>query len=89
MAAGTLVSLDDIRASVKRFQQEGGRLVDRIRQDATDIVSGRRKPSTLLDSLQQVRAQANEHYDRFATIGDRLCTNLATFCFPFEHLLAS
>jgi cell division septum initiation protein DivIVA len=60
MAAGTLVSLDDIRASVKRFQQEGGRFVDRIRQDASDIVSGRRKASSILESLQQARTQALE-----------------------------
>jgi len=60
MASGTLVSLDDIRASVKRIQQESGRFVDRIRKDATDLVSGRSQPSSILDSLQQVRTQAIE-----------------------------
>lgn len=77
MAAGTLVSLDDIRASVKRFQQESERFVDRIRKDATDLVSGRRQPSSILDSLQQVRTQALEDIElrrekMRALVNDRL-----------------
>ena len=40
-------------------------------------------------SVEAVEAQGEEHFDRFAITGDRICANLATFCFPFERLLAS
>jgi len=38
--------------------------------------------------LEEILAQRDRHYDRFATIADRLCVNLATYEFPFARLLA-
>ena len=38
-------------------------------------------------SHEAIEQQADEHYDRFALVADRLCVNLATLCFPFERLL--
>jgi len=39
-------------------------------------------------SGEQISAQAGEHYERFAVIAQRVCTNLATYCFPVEVLEA-
>ncbi|MEM1330839.1 MAG: type 1 glutamine amidotransferase [Planctomycetota bacterium] len=38
--------------------------------------------------LQQFESEAEEHYDRFALIGNRLSVNLVSFCFPFSSLTA-
>ncbi len=35
-----------------------------------------------------IAAQIDEHYDRFAQIGNRLSLNLASFAFPFSELLS-
>lgn len=51
----TRLSLDEVRASVKRMQVEGERIVGRIRQDAGALVS--RRP---LDTLADVRRRAAE-----------------------------
>jgi hypothetical protein len=51
----TRLSLDDVRASVKRMQVEGERIVGRIREDAGALVS--RRP---LDTLADVRRRAAE-----------------------------
>ena len=40
-------------------------------------------------TVEGVEAQCDEQYERFAITSDRICANLATFCFPFERLLAS
>ena len=36
----------------------------------------------------EIAAQADEHYSRFAEIGNRLSLNLASFAFPFSELLS-
>ncbi len=36
----------------------------------------------------EIATQADEHYSRFALIGDRLCLNLASFEFPYSELLS-
>lgn len=33
----------------------------------------------------EVKVQADQEYDRYARISDRLCVNLATLCFPLER----
>lgn len=38
-------------------------------------------------SADAIAKQADKHYDRFAIIADRLCLNLATYCFPVPTLL--
>eukprot|EP00913_Durusdinium_trenchii_P005953 g5565.t1 len=47
--------------------------------------------STLLSAAgvttADIAAQCDEHYDRFAEIGNRLSLNLASFAFPFSELL--
>jgi len=37
---------------------------------------------------EQILEHRDRYYDRFATIADRLCVNLATYQFPFSRLLA-
>ena len=49
------LSLDDVRASVKRAQTEGRKFVNRLRKDATAIVS--RSP---LDVFEDTRKRATE-----------------------------
>lgn len=39
-------------------------------------------------SAGDIERQADEHYDRSAVVMDRLCVNLAAYCFPYERLLA-
>jgi GMP synthase (glutamine-hydrolysing) len=39
-------------------------------------------------SQSQISVEAEEHYERFGLIADRLCVNLATFAFPFSELLS-
>lgn len=39
-------------------------------------------------SSEQVAAQADRAYNRYATVGGRLCVNLAAFAFPFAALTA-
>ncbi|MBC7773695.1 MAG: type 1 glutamine amidotransferase [Pyrinomonadaceae bacterium] len=34
-----------------------------------------------------IKAQADQHYDRFAVVSDRLCVNLAAFLFPVGRLV--
>lgn len=51
----TRLSLDEVRASVKRMQVEGERIVGRIREDAGALV--RARP---LDTLADVRRRAAE-----------------------------
>lgn len=51
----TRLSLDEVRASVKRMQAEGERIVGRIREDAGALVA--RRP---LDTLADVRRRAAE-----------------------------
>ncbi len=36
----------------------------------------------------QIDTQCDEHYTRFAQVGDRQCVNLAAYAFPFSRLLA-
>ncbi|MFI4896361.1 MAG: hypothetical protein ACIARR_00890, partial [Phycisphaerales bacterium JB059] len=48
--------------------------------------------SELLDragvNQSQISVEAEEHYERFGLIADRLCVNLASFAFPFSELLS-
>lgn len=39
-------------------------------------------------TAEQVGEQADRYYRRTAQINDRLCVNIATYCFPFSRLLA-
>jgi len=58
-ARARLISLKDVRASVKRMQAEGERIVDRIRHDARSLVERNGMPA--MDSvlaLADVRKQA-------------------------------
>lgn len=59
MAAENLVarlSLDDVRASVKRVQTEGRKFVTRLRKDATSIVN--RRPLDVVDDARKRAAKA-------------------------------
>jgi len=35
----------------------------------------------------EVRVQADQEYDRYARVSDRICVNLATLCFPLQRRL--
>lgn len=37
-------------------------------------------------SCESIHAQADEHYERMAVVGDRLCSNFVNFAFPFASL---
>jgi hypothetical protein len=52
----TRLSLDEVRASVKRMQVEGERLVGRIREDAGALV--RRRPSETIADVRRRAAEA-------------------------------
>jgi len=39
-------------------------------------------------TLDQIDAQLDQHYARFARASDRLCLNIASFVVPFDRLLA-
>ena len=49
----TALSLDDVRASVKRVQTEGHKLVSRLRKDAAALVSRPTKAVQELDAQRQ------------------------------------
>ncbi len=59
--------------------------------------------STMVDGLMQecsgqmahcnttpgeVKVQADQEYDRYARVSDRMCVNLATLCFPLQRRMA-
>ena len=59
--AGTVISMDDVRSSVKRVQSEGERLVTRIRGESERVVGTvRRQTESLVDRL---RAEASRWSD--------------------------
>lgn len=37
-------------------------------------------------TMDELAAQVEEHYDRFAVVSDRLCVNMVTHAFPFSAL---
>jgi len=81
--ADTLVaglSLNDVRASVKRAQTEGRKLVTRLRKDATAMVN--RPPLDVLSDARKRAGKAVEELDvqqrRFRTFVVRGLTGLAT-----------
>src|SRR5262245_36028010 len=63
------LSLDDVRASVKRAQTEGRKLVTRLRKDATAMVN--RPP---LDVLSDARKRANKAVEQIDAQQRRLRT---------------
>ena len=63
------LSLDDVRASVKRAQTEGRKLVTRLRKDATAMVN--RPP---LDVLSDARKRANKAVEQLDAQQRRLRT---------------
>src|SRR5262249_50299933 len=63
------LSLDDVRASVKRAQTEGRKLVTRLRKDATAMVN--RRP---LDVLSDARKRANKAVEQIDAQQRRLRT---------------
>ena len=52
-------SLEEVRASVKRLQAEGERLVGRIRSGAGDLVAGTRQPA-VFETLNDARRRATQ-----------------------------
>lgn len=60
------LSMKEVRASVKRMQVEGERLVDRIRRDATALASRTRKEtvSTLLGDVRKFQADLRKRAER-------------------------
>ncbi|MCB9844797.1 MAG: type 1 glutamine amidotransferase [Phycisphaeraceae bacterium] len=40
-------------------------------------------------TLDGLKSELDRHYDRFATIADRLCLNIAAFAFPYSSLLSA
>jgi len=63
------LSLDDVRASVKRAQTEGRKFVTRLRKDATAMVN--RRP---LDVLSDARKRANKAVEQLDVQQRRLRT---------------
>jgi hypothetical protein len=63
------LSLDDVRASMKRAQTEGRKLVTRLRKDATAMVN--RPP---LDVLSDARKRANKAVEQLDVQQRRLRT---------------
>jgi hypothetical protein len=81
--ADTLVaglSLNDVRASVKRAQTEGRKIVTRLRKDATAMVN--RRPLDVLSDARKRAGKAVEELDvqqrRFRTFVVRSFTGLAS-----------
>ena len=74
------LSLDDVRASVKRAQTEGRKLVTRLRKDATAMVN--RRPLDVLSDARKRAGKAVEELDvqqrRFRTFVARGLTGLAS-----------
>jgi hypothetical protein len=52
----TRISLDDVRASVKRIRDRGEKLVDRIRTDAKDLLAN--APNVV--SIEEARSRRDE-----------------------------
>ena len=52
-------SLEEVRASVKRMQAEGERLVGQIRRGAGDLVAGTRRPA-VFETLSDARRRATQ-----------------------------
>jgi len=63
------LSLNDVRASVKRAQTEGRKLVTRLRKDATSMVN--RRP---LDVLSDARKRAGKAFEELDVQQRRLRT---------------
>lgn len=56
-------------------------LIDAVLGACGDVVEAGGK------TIEQVREEAEAHYERFAVIADRMCVNLATLCFGYRDLL--
>lgn len=64
---------------------------DRAMIHGRDVSLARAFPGALRAAgvtVEELERQAAEHYESYARLGDRLCVNLATYCFPFERLMA-
>ncbi len=64
-SAAARVSLSDVREQVKRMQNEGERLVERIRRDAKGLLSSTRQEvvSNLLKDARQLQADVRKRID--------------------------
>jgi len=59
----TPLSLADLRDSVKRIQNEGERFLQRLRRDASDLISGKTGPTDVIGAIRNARAQALSDLD--------------------------
>lgn len=86
LASSAACKVQAFRAGVRTYAFQFHLEVDRpmISSFLSESAASARARGTPLADLEK---QADAHYGRFAVIADRLCLNLATYCFPSVGLV--